>query len=71
MLIVFSFLLIVASGKLLTCGEAEGGKLGLGDCDDSIRVPTQVEGIDGKVVFVACGGSQTIAITGRLSCYPP
>ena len=49
----------------MTCGEAEGGKLGLGDISNSVKTPTLVQGIPGKVVQVACGGAQTIAITGK------
>ena len=55
------------SGKLLTCGEAEGGKLGQGDVTEAVHIPTQVDGIPGRVVHVACGGSQTVAITGQPS----
>ena len=50
---------------MLTCGEAEGGKLGLGDISNPVKTPTLVQGIPGKVVQVACGGAQTIAITGK------
>ena len=51
------------------CGEAEGGKLGLGDISNAVKTPTLVQTIPDKVVQVACGGAQTIAITGKY-CFP-
>ncbi len=53
------------SGKLLTFGEEEGGKLGLDPVDDC-TVPQEVTGIKGKVIWVSCGGSHTVAVTGSL-----
>ena len=46
------------------CGEAEGGKLGKGDMSNPIRTPSVVNGIQGRAVKVACGGSQTVVVTG-------
>ena len=51
------------------CGEAEGGKLGLGDISNPVKTPILVQTIPDKVVQVACGGAQTIAITGKY-CFP-
>ena len=58
-------LFVSESGKLLTCGEAEDDKLGLDTDDDCVKTPQEVQGIDGKVIHVACGGKHTIAITGE------
>ena len=52
------------SGKLLMFGETEDGKLGLGEDPLEHHTPQEVEHIRGKVVWVACGGSHTVAVTG-------
>ncbi len=52
-------------GKLYTFGETECGKLGRGEEPNESTTPQEVEGIEGKVVWVACGGSHTVAVTGR------
>ena len=54
---------ISASGKLLTFGENEGGKLGLGENPSNNTTPQKVD-IPGKVTWVACGGTHTVAVTG-------
>lgn len=51
----------------MTFGEPDEGKLGLGnDSGDHFR-PKEVEGIEGKVTWVACGGAHTVAVTGMLA----
>ena len=55
---------IAESGKLLTFGEADGGKLGLPEDVADTIVPQEVTGIKGKVTWTSCGGSHTVAVTG-------
>ncbi len=65
--IIEPFMSFPESGNLLTFGEADGGKLGLPDDVSDFSVPQRVTGIKGKVTWVSCGGSHTIAVTGA-SC---
>ncbi len=46
-------------------GETEGGKLGLPENSGDHTVPQEVTGIKGKVTWVSCGGSHTVAVTGE------
>ena len=63
---LYCFFICTDSGKLITFGEAEGGKLGLPEDADDTTIPQEVTGIKGKVTWVSCGGSHTVAVTGRL-----
>ena len=63
---LYSLFIFADSGKLITFGEVEGGKLGLPEDVDDTTVPQEVTGIKGKVTWVSCGGSHTVAVTGRL-----
>ena len=54
---------ILDSGELYTCGEKDGGKLGLGDEPEDTDVPQKVS-IPENVTAVACGGTHTVALTG-------
>ncbi|ELU07510.1 hypothetical protein CAPTEDRAFT_122289, partial [Capitella teleta] len=58
--------LVTAGGKLLTFGETDEGKLGRGSDTGDNCLPKVVDGIEGHVVSVACGGAHTVAITGWL-----
>ena len=50
---------------MYTFGEKDSGKLGLGEHVADHMTPQEVKGINGKVKVVACGGSHTLAITGK------
>ncbi|XP_022244595.1 X-linked retinitis pigmentosa GTPase regulator-like [Limulus polyphemus] len=56
--------LVTEDGKLYTFGEGVGGKLGLPETllKKNTR-PQSVSGIQGKVVWVSCGGNHTLALT--------
>lgn len=56
-----------ASGKLYTFGEEEGGKLGHGN-GVMTSEPLQVD-IPARVVWVACGGKHTAAVTGTCRAF--
>ena len=56
-------------GALYTFGELEGGKLGLGEGVEEQNTPQEVDSIDERVSVVSCGGSHTLAITGKGSTY--
>lgn len=53
-------------GELYTFGESEGGKLGLGEDPDEYDTPQHVSTISERVKWVSCGGSHTVAVTGKL-----
>jgi alpha-tubulin suppressor-like RCC1 family protein len=56
--------MLLVSGALYTCGESESGKLGLPDSLTNITSPQKVTlGVPVKSVF--CGGSHTVALTGK------
>ena len=57
------------SGKVYTFGETEDGKLGQGDEPAEPKLPQEVEDIEGSVTWVACGGTQTLAVTGNSNCF--
>jgi len=48
---------------LYTFGEADGGKLGLGDDPDEVDTPQKVD-LPEPATAVACGGSHTVVVTG-------
>ncbi|XP_076372479.1 X-linked retinitis pigmentosa GTPase regulator-like [Tachypleus tridentatus] len=56
--------LVTEDGKLYTFGEGIGGKLGLSEMHlKKNSRPQSVSGIQGKVVWVSCGGNHTVALT--------
>ena len=57
---------LLEDGKLYTCGEADGGKLGLPDQLDSCVRPRRVAAMKEKVCAVACGNSHTAVSTGNV-----
>ena len=56
--------LVTTEGRLLTFGEEEGGKLGLGECGQSgdTDIPRPVN-MPAPVQAVSCGASHTLALT--------
>ena len=58
------FLFISESGLLYTFGETDDGKLGEGDETIDNTSPVKVD-VKCRIKTVACGGSHTIAITGK------
>lgn len=58
------FKLLSDDGSLYTCGEQEGGKLGLekSQLDDTSQLQ-KVESIKEKVIAVSCGAEFTVAVT--------
>ena len=55
-------------GSMYTFGETEDGKLGHGDTTIDNTEPTHVD-VDNVMVSVSCGGSHTVALSGKMSKY--
>ena len=59
--------MITEEGKVLSWGHGGHGQLGNASLQNQ-QVPTEIEALaDKKIVFIACGGSSSAAITGKKS----
>lgn len=60
---------MLAHGAVLACGYGSRGRLGQGDVPVLLRAALLDLPVFGgePVVLVACGGSHTLAVTGRVS----
>ena len=59
-----SFPFVAEKGRLLTFGEADGGRLGR-DSSQSHATPHEVGNIDEPVEQVSAGGAHTLLLTGE------
>lgn len=56
-------------GKVLSWGHGGHGQLGNSLLRNQ-KIPTEVEALaDKKIVFIACGGSTSAAITGKIKLW--
>lgn len=66
-IIDYSFCIILDEGKVLSWGHGGHGQLGHSSIQNQ-KVPATIEALaDKRVVYIACGGSSSAAITG-MSC---
>lgn len=61
-------LVLLADGQVYAWGNGANGRLGLGD-SESRKKPTLVSNLDGRVKYVACGASHSLAITDAGTAY--
>ena len=61
--------LVTSQGHLLTFGEEEGGKLGLGETEESDCDTPRLVNIPEPVTAVRCGASHTLALTNSGKVY--
>lgn len=61
-----SFLFISDEGKVLSWGHGGHGQLGNSSVQNQ-KTPTTVKALtDERVIYIACGGSSSAAITGKM-----